>query len=546
MNAATALVAGACLVVALHAHGADTGTLAVPYSATSSTQVGSGLDVDLINQERFSCLSFAETDLVWLDTSGAVQTTATIELVTSYSMLAKTLNLEVDYKSKADVSVAALKGGASMSLNVKYDTFAKDESRSLAIVVKAHSDYGRKGLRKYNLDPKFQALLEAADYKQFRERCGTHTVVAEHRAAMVATVITLSDVSASGRQSLESIYKSSASLSGAINVAQVAANSETAVTFKRLVETASRLGNMKVTFESRGGLGIPDATKLAITNDPTKVDVILTKLGELGASFTKDNSAPIEYVVLPNSAMGLKAKVADAEKLDRLNGYYLQLSKVDFALNRLQGYNASLPTMYTQHYVPVVSKLKTIRQQLVALVEDCVLNENCQFVAPPNLDVLYLEDVIQPESFELSCFYERFDSTTGSVKTNVLSNAALVLKGKARLTKYVSVPNAIVTRLVDTGTGTVSPSFQAFSMSAPDAEGTARFLAQVDSYHFKPVAQLAANTVTVTNLQDIVIKRRKLMDAIYGLEMQAANGQTVLNSVGPAFGGNCPVQKPVL
>lgn len=546
MRAARGLVMGAWLAVALHAHGADTGTLAVPYSATSPTQVGSGLDVDLINQQRFNCLTFVETDLVWLDTEGAVQTTATIELVTSYSMLAKTLNLEVDYKSKADVSVAALKAGASMALNVKYDTFAKDESRSLAIVVKAQSDYGRKGLRKPNLDPKFQAMLDAKDYKQFRERCGTHTVVAEHREAMVATVITLSDVSASGRQSLESIYKSSASLSGSINVAQVSASSETAVTFKRLVETASRLGNMKVTFESRGGLGIPDATKLAITNDPTKVDVILTNLGTLGASFTKENSAPVEYVVLPNSAMGLKTKVADAEKLDRLNGYYLQLSKVDFALKRLEGYNASLPTMYTQHYVPVVGKLKTSRQQLVALVEDCVLNENCQYVAPPNLDVLYLEDIIQPESFELSCFYERFDSTTGSVKTNVLSNAALVLKGKARLTKYVSVQNAIVTRLVDTGTGTVSPIFQTFSMSAPDAEGTARFLAQLDSYHFMPVAQLAANTVTVTNLQDIVMKRRKLLDAIYGLEMQAANGQTVLNSVGPAFGGNCPVQKPVL
>lgn len=544
MSPRSALAVLALVTWVVAAHAVDTGTLAVPYSATSPTTIGSGIDVDLINQQRFSCLAFVESDLLWLDTNGAQQTTATIELVTSYSSLARTLNLEVDYKSKADVSVAALKGGASVSLNVKYDTFAKDESRSLALVVKAQSDYGRKGVRKYALDAASQALIDAKDYKGFRERCGTHTVVAEHRTAMVATVISLSEVSASGRQSLESMFKSSGSFSGAINVAQVSASSETAITFKRLVESASRLGNMKVTFESRGGLGIPDAVKLAITNDPTKVDVILSKLGDVGASFTKENSAVVEYVVLPNTAFGLKSTIADAEKLDRLNGYYLQLSKVDFALNRIASYDKSLPVMYTQIYVPAVGRLRQTRTQLVTLIENCVLNDDCKFVAPPSIDVLYLEDVIQPDSFELSCFYDRFDSTSGNVKVNVLSNAALVLRGKARLTKYVSVPNAIITRLADTGTGSGSPIFQTFAMSEPDANGTARFLAQVDSVYFRPVAQIAASTVTITNLNEIVEARRKLTTSIYGLEMQAVNGETVLNSVGPAFGGNCPVQKP--
>ncbi len=251
MNLFTLLVTAAIACHSAAVFAVDTGSLAVPYSATSTTTIGSGIDVDLINQQRFNCLTFQDSDIKWLDTDGSTRTTATVELVTDYKSLAKTLNLEADYKSKADVSIAALKAGASMSLNVKYDTFAKDENRSLAIVVKAQSDYGRKGLRKYTLDQEFQDLLNANDDQTFRQRCGTHTVVAEHRTALVAAVILLNEVSASGRQSLESMFKSSGNFSGSINVAQVTASSESTASFKKLVETASKLSKMSISFESK-------------------------------------------------------------------------------------------------------------------------------------------------------------------------------------------------------------------------------------------------------------------------------------------------------
>ena len=519
--------------------------MAVPYSATLPTTVGTGLDFDLINQARFTCAPVKETDLIWLDTQGSIETKATIELVTDYTSLAKTLNLEVDYKSKADVSIAALKGGASVDMNIKYDTFAKDESRTLALVVKAQSDYGRKGLRnRPPLDAKYQALIDSGDFAKFRELCGTHTVTAEHHTAMIATVITLSDVSASARQSLQTMFKTGANFGGTISAATVSGSVDMTTTWKQLIETGNQLGKMHIDFESKGGLGIPDATKLAITNDPRKLDVILAQLATVGTSFTKENSGIAEYVVASNSGYGLRTELVNPEKLDRLNSYYLALSKVDFALKRIDDYKTSLPSMYTMVYVPVVGKLKLQRSNLVTLVEKCVLKDDCPYVAAARLDVLYVEDIVQPDTFEMNCYYKRFDSNSGNIKTNVLNTAALVLTGKARLTNYVSVPTAIVSRLGDTGVGSGSPIFQSFSMAVPDAMGTARFKAQLDTIYFNPTANITDNAVTVTNLNDIVAARKRALGSIYGLEIQARNGQTVMNSVGPAYGGDCPVQMP--
>ena len=147
----------------------DYRSLSVPWSDNNATTIGSGLDVDLINQQRFTCLSFKDDDVKWLDGAGAVKTTATIELVSDYQSLAKTLDLEVDYKSKADVGIAALKAGGSVDLNLKYATFAKDESRTLAIVVKALSNYGRRGLVKYTLDDRFAKLIREGKFDQFRK-----------------------------------------------------------------------------------------------------------------------------------------------------------------------------------------------------------------------------------------------------------------------------------------------------------------------------------------------------------------------------------------
>jgi hypothetical protein len=539
------------LVIALNCSWAaeDYRILSVPWSNNNPTTIGSGLDVDLINQQRFTCLAFDDQAVKWLDGGGAVQTTSTIEMVSDYETLAKTLNLEVDYKSKADVGIAALKAGSSVNLNVKYDTFAKDESRTLAIVVKAFSDYGRKGLVKYSLDDKFSSLISDKMFDEFRAQCGTHTVVAQRNEAMVAVVIQLSDISAESKRTIQTAYNSTFGAKGSINGAEVSGNVEKQVKWKSLIETAKRMGTMKILFESRGGAGVSDALKVAVSSDPGKIDTILSALSSIGASFTQANSVPVEYLLVSNSVFGVKATISDASKLNTLNGYYLQLARVDYALSRIDGYKKSFPALAAVYASsPEVLKLRSYREQLVAAVEACVLHDTCTYKPPKELGVQFAEDIIVPDTISLQCLYKRFDSLDRKVSVNVLNNAAVVLRGKARLTQFVSIPTAILTRLGPDSTPprTMVTSWQALATSEPDANGMVKVLAQVDNQTFDPDVTISKGAVPVNNEQELSGVLDDILGSIYVINMQGTNGLFVQNAVGPPFGGDCPFKQNVV
>ena len=469
--------------------------------------------------------------------------------MSDYATLAKTLNLEVDYKSKAEVQITALKAGGNVNLNLKYDTFAKDESRTLAIVVKAFSDYGRKGLTKYKLEDEFAAMISAGKFAEFRQRCGTHTVVAQHNDAMVAVVIQLSDISAESKRALQTTYASSFGGSGVVNGVTISGSVETQAQWKSLIETARRMGTMKVSFESRGGAGVSDALKVAVTSDPAKIDTILASLSSIGASFTQANSAPVQYLLVPNSVFGVTATISDASKLDVLNGYYLQLARLDYALSRIDGYKTSFPALAKLYASsPEVLKLASYRSQLVAAVESCVLRDACTYAPPKELGVLFAEDIIAPDALKLQCLYRRFDSLDGKVSINVLNNAAVVLRGKARLTQFVSLPTALLTRL---GPVSIPPrpmvtAWQAVSLSQRDSAGNARILDQLDNQTFKPAVDVSTGDVTVTNEAVLASALADMLDSIYLISIQGQNGLFVQNAVGPPYGGDCPLKKVVM
>ncbi|MCX4175641.1 MULTISPECIES: hypothetical protein [Paraburkholderia] len=549
MNAKLLAAVVCAIGLTVNARGSDDfRTLSVPWSHSSPTTIGSGIDVDLINQQRFSCLNFVDTDLKWLDSDGAVSTSASIELVSDYKSLARTLGLEVDYKSKADVSIAALKAGGSLDLHLKYDSFAKDESRTAAIVIKAASDYGRRGLRNYPLKADLAELITEGKFDEFRQRCGTHTVVAEHRDALVAIVITLSDITSSSKQAFEGMYKTSVSGSGTINAATVSGNADFSTRWNSLIEAAARMGTLKVSFESRGGAGISDATKLAITSDPTKIDQILAAISTIGASFTKENSAPVEYLLISNTAFGVKNKLSDTSKLDALNTYYLRLSRLDYALDKIDGYKSSFPDIYKNYYSKYLISLRSQRTELVNGIEACAIYDKCDYVMPAELSALFADDIVTADTVKLDCSYKRYDTADHKVKLNVLTNAAVVVRGRARLTEYVSLPTAILSRFGPEPNAPMQmvTAFQAFAMSAVGADGTSRIVAQVDNVIFTPDVSIATGTITINNLSEMTIQRQNLLASVYGIGIQAKNGMFTQNTVGPPYGGDCPLQSSAL
>jgi hypothetical protein len=524
--------------------------LSVPYNSSTPTIIGTGIDVDLINQNRSVCLDNSGDRIQWLDGAGAISTEASIELVTSYKALERTLGLEVDYKSKGSVNIQALKAGASVDLNMKYSEMSKDESRSLAIVVKGQSNFGRRGLLKHELLSDFKTLLDSNQLDKFRERCGTHSVVAQQNEVMVAVVILVTELTSSTKSSLEGLYKSSVSASGTIKMAEVSGNSDKSVAWKNVVETAFQLGAVSVTFASRGGTGVADALKVLTVPNPREVANIVQTINGLGPSFTQANSAPVKYLLISNAALGFTAKVSDPSKLDTLNSYYLQLSRVDYALGRVNGYQQSFPALYAAQYAQSaeVLSLRSYRKQLVDGIEACVISDKCDYKPPEKVAMLFLEDVLLPDSVELSCSYQRVSSQNGKVHLDVLNNASVVLRGRARLLNHVGLQSAVLSRF---GPDSTPPrkmvtSWQAYAL-APTvaADGTSKLLAQLDNQPFKADLGISEQTVFVKNAAQLERLRNDMLGSLYAINIQAANGMFIRNTVGPPFAKDCPVTKQV-
>lgn len=522
--------------------------VSIPWSNANAITVGSGIDIDLIDQQRGTCLAQGPSDVSWLDNSGTIQTRSTMELVSTYQALTKTLALEVDYKAKADLDIFALKAGGSLHLNLKYDTFARDESRSLAVVFKAWSDYGRRGFGKYSLDKQYADLIAAGDYDGFRTKCGTHTVVAQHNEAMVAIVILISDLSAESKQTLESLFSNNFNASGAIDAAKLSGSVDAATNFKSFIDTASRLSKVSVTFESKGGAGIPDALKVAVAPDPTRLDAILTALQGVGPSFSQGTSAPTQHLLVSNTVFGVKSKIIDASKLDALNSYYLQLAKVDFAISRIDGYATAYPALVPVYATdPKVLALRAYRKQLVASIEDCALNDECAYQPPKDLGVLFAEDILTDSDVQLKCLYTRYDTPDGNVGINVVTNAAIMLTGKARLLSHVGLRTAILSRLgpLSTPPRSMTTSWQALALKPDVASDTAIVFAQLDNQTFSPDVSVDNGGVRIANEAQLRQVLQDILRSVYAVEIQADNGMIIKNTVGPPFGGKCPFSERV-
>lgn len=177
-----------------------------------------------------------------------------------------------------------------------------------------------------------------------------------------------------------------------------------------------------------------------------------------------------------------------------------------------------------------------------------MLRDACTYAPPKELGVLFAEDIIAPDALKLQCLYRRFDSLDGKVSINVLNNAAVVLRGKARLTQFVSLPTALLTRL---GPVSIPPrpmvtAWQAVSLSQRDSAGNARILDQLDNQTFKPAVDVSTGDVTVTNEAVLASALADMLDSIYLISIQGQNGLFVQNAVGPPYGGDCPLKKVVM
>lgn len=538
-----------CLAIAIgaiaHAKAvlAETGFL--PYDEQSAIFVGMGIDPEITDIARSPCLAYEAEAMEWIDTEGAVATKFSVEVVSNYESLAKTLHFGLDYSSLGSVSAEVLSGSVEHSLKLKRDEFAKEEERTLNLIVKAESSYGRRGLRQYSLKPEYSQLIAEKKYDEFRSSCGTHTVIAEQRTSVVAIVITIRNLNKASKESIESNLVQKMSGGAKIEAVNAKVESNLSVTWNRIIDQARALGTLSATFESKGGKGIPNAVQVAIISNPQDIDKILENLSEIAKDFTKENSAPTGYVAVSNDAFGLRTAPANIDKIAKLQTLYIKLAHINGNIARIEKYQADFPKIFDQHYAGVLETTKSLRQLLVTKIKECVEGGSCIPPAAIDKPILFLEDLIPAPELRLSCNYSAYRITNqrgGFDLLEVLNSISVNLQARVRHAAFVSIDNALIRKIRPNGDPfDVTPRFTQFARSDTSSDGSMRIFGTLDYLIFdlRDFISISGDSVTLSNVDGIVAKLEEFKNTLYSLDLQAENGLSLPQPLGFPFANTC-------
>jgi len=248
------------------------------FHPTSTLTLGKGLDPAQPNEEKRICFDFPEPNK---KTEGALKTTASIEVLENTRNITAILN----YDTNIDANLLFF------SANTQFDfdnTYTLDK-RSVSVVVKASTEYGRLFLKKPVLLPEYAEMLDKKQFNQFRTFCGSRLVTTEVRGATVAVVITIENASS------ELISKLKITGSGGKSVAGIGAKAK--AMFEAEYRDKSTNNEVRAQLFAVGGNGISDLDKVVqnMVRRGERLDEIADGLQKFISGFTVDNSAPVRF-----------------------------------------------------------------------------------------------------------------------------------------------------------------------------------------------------------------------------------------------------------
>jgi hypothetical protein len=243
----------------------------------SILSLGMGYSPNDLSDAKYKCVNFTE----YTAEPGSLETNFSGYFVFNSSQLKNVLKID----AKVDASYMSFKGG--MTFNFSDEGISKSDSATL--VVRAFTEYGRKMMQDPKLTEEAKATLESGDMKRFEKDCGSRIVAIERRGAMVAAIITISNLTQQQKASLG--LEVTASGSGMV------ASFEARSKFEKLMESGSSGTNVRVQVVSTGGKGFSELGELVkgFQAAPDSLVKIETALTEFIKSFGPDNAAPIGY-----------------------------------------------------------------------------------------------------------------------------------------------------------------------------------------------------------------------------------------------------------
>ena len=520
--------------------------LTLDYNETGVFAVGKTADIsNILGGAREDCLEF---DLATLqeDAQGTTDFESDIKIVSNFEEYTKTFDKSLDWQIKSNASFAdALSASGELTGFVKHNEFLKNINSSILIEIFAKSSFGREYIPSYKLKSEYESLSQS-DTDEFRSRCGTHYVFGANKVAELRYIILVNNMSKNNKTTLDTYLRKYSK--GKFGVGKFSGGGETdiKIALKRVIETATRSGNVSYDVKFRGGNGIETLSKLIPDVPPEDDDYsnIIKAFKVAASDFTKQNSAPDQYILAPHPSLSFNAVTADQSKyLRKAANNILEINSI---IAKYDEYKSEGLEAYDTEFEPLLKRAELSRKLTVKRYQDCFRkSEMCQKSLPSTKSFYMLEDALSNGELTLECSY---DYKLGDKW--VVGSVTPVWRGELRYFKDLDLHSTeVFFGEEDNFLKIANFKYGDYFSVDPEAfkpgyeENTAR---AIMSFLSTPYEKERFSKVGDTDKIDVsVMQSERLLqvDKTYLVKFKTKSGKTFEAFIGPPNGENCPYSK---
>lgn len=420
------------------AFGVD-GLSQLSYDAKGPFAIGDSVDSLDLSLPKQRCINYQQKDVI-SDTSGSTSSKLSVQLVRSYDDAQRKLNFSYSYQASAKVDFAKIVSGeSSLTASGSYERFFREEHDSVLLIVEAFAEHGRDYIENYPLQDKYQKLIDARQFVDFQQQCGTHFIRGVTRVSRLRVAFTFSNLTKTSKDIISQSLGSSGGVTMGINALSAGGKTEMSSNLSVALGAGSKLGKVSYDVSATGGVGVATIGKLlAGANLASSEDIskLLDGIVAATSDFTRTNSAPEQYILIPYPETVSVAPPFNTQRYDKLGELFRALLRIDAQREIYSQYQKDDAKLWAKYFQPYALKLNDARKLVLDAYASCRRDGKCDAKLPTQVDGIFLQDILANGQLNATCplSYAAKDSpnAVSSTPLKFVSSFLIDWKGQIR------------------------------------------------------------------------------------------------------------------
>ena len=367
------------------------------YSRGSHMALGEGVNVNFPTLKYQRCLDFTKQDF----DSGARETIMQSKLVSNDKEMEEVMKVDSLLKSNFRYGVGS--GNASFKHHSKSNF--KETEKTLILMLKMSSDFGRVGMGQFSLKPKFKALLEEKNHEEFIKKCGTHFVDIENHEASAYLLVKITNLTKNTKKKIVNTFKSHFKYGASL----FSGGGDFNYTFDKLLKTVNKHSSLAIEIDSpNGGEGLSSLKKLVKQMATSDIKSIMAGMAEYVGQMSEDKTPATSFQVRSFQIFGLEAPMFDKKRAKFLEKLYYTGLEVEEYISRIEKIKKNNDGMFKTHYDSKLAKLRAKMSIIENIGMRCTDPQAkvCEGKIPKLDDMTWPSELVSYPSLKVTCGYK--------------------------------------------------------------------------------------------------------------------------------------------